>query len=162
MANGFGGFAATWAVLWVMFGVPLAVIIPTAVIAAVFFSGYFITPFVAFIALRRRDLVLDPTTITVDADGISYATRAATGTQSWSVYRRARDVGNAIVLEAAPGIAALIPKSGMPGPEREAFMRLLEAHGLLRQATVIEAVRPLLWLTLGVLAAIAQLMFLQR
>ena len=150
-----GGFSATFAIIGVFLGIPWFALLPSALIAAVLLSGYYTAPFIWFVANRRRDLVLAPTTITLDSEGVGYATPTVTGQHAWSVYRRARDVGNAILLDAAPGIGALIPKSAID--DEAALMRVLTAHGLIRPPTAFQRAKPIIWFAIGALAAIVQL-----
>ena len=154
-ANGFGGYAGAAAVVGLLIGVPLIVILPAALVAVLLISGYFSAPFIWFVATRRRDLTLSPTTITMDPEGVTYQGPTMNARHAWSVYRRARDVGNAIVLEAGPGIAVAIQKDAVGN--QAALMSILAAHGLIREPTSMERARPLLALALGAAVYAVQL-----
>lgn len=154
LANGFGGFSATAVVLLVMAGAPVQVFLLPLVFAVLLMSGYWSAPLAWFLASRRRDLIFAPTTLTLDDEGISFENASMQARHAWSVYRRARNLGNAILLEAGPGIAALIPKSSIT--DGAALAEILSRHGLLREPTPWERGRPFVWLALGVTAFIVQ------
>ena len=148
--NAFGGFAAAAVVLVAMAGAPLSAALLPAFMAVILLSGYISAPLVWFVVSRRRDLTLAPTTLMLDEDGVSFENATMKARHDWSVYRRARDVGSAILLEAGPGIAALIPKSAIT--DRAALDGILARHGLLREPTTWERARPFVWLLIGAAA----------
>jgi hypothetical protein len=153
-ANGFGGFSATAVVLVLLAGAPLEVVLPPAVFAILLLSGYWSAPLTWFIASRRRDLLLAPTTMTLDDGGISFENANMKARHDWSVYRRARDLGRAILLEAGPGLAAMIPTSSIS--DGAALREILSRHGLVREPTPWERTRPFAWLALGAAAFVVQ------
>ena len=153
-ANGFGGFSAAAVVLLLWAGAPPSVVLLPALFTVLLLSGYFATPFIWFIATRRRDLMLAPTTMTLNDEGIAFENATMSGRHDWSVYRRARDLGSGLMLEAGPGIAALIPKSAIT--DRAALVGILARHGLIREPTTWERARPFVWLLVGAAAFIVQ------
>jgi hypothetical protein len=155
--NGFGGYAAAWTALALLAGAPVVVLIPMAIFAAGSLTGYYCAPLIWLAAWRRRDLLLTLTTITLDAAGVEARTATATGRQAWSFYRRARDIGDAVVLQAGPGIAVLFLTRSLGAPERVQLARILEAHGLVRPTTAFERAKPFVAIGIGAVVALLQL-----
>jgi len=155
--NAFGGYTAAFAVYALVNGAPIPLLLPPVIFATACLTGYFTAPFIWFVAVRRRDLVLAPTTLTFDADGIQARTPTASGRQAWSVYRSARDIGSAVALDIGPGIASLIPKARLRPDEQAALDRVLREHGLVRPTTALEAMKPFLAIGLGAVVALVQI-----
>ena len=158
-ANGFGGFTAGWTVIGLVLGAPIPIVIPPALFAAALLSGYFSTPFTWFIASRRRDLVLGRAKWTFDGDGIGHETATTKAHHDWSVYRRARYLTEALVLEAGPAMGVAIPRTAIAEEDSPRLNRMLKDHGLLRPPSLMEQARPFLYLGIGALAAVAQFAF---
>jgi hypothetical protein len=155
--NGFGGYAATWTVIALVAGAPFFVLLPPLVFAIGSLTGYYCAPFIWYAVWRRRDLVLTPTTVTLDDDGVEARTASASARQAWTFYRRARDLGDSVALEAGPNLAVLLLKRNLDEPERAQLRRILDAHGLFRPPTGLERAKPFLATAIGAVIALLQL-----
>lgn len=156
VVNGFGGYAAMWTAIGLMAGAPLPVLLPTTIFAIAGLTGYYCAPVLWYAVWRRRDLVITPVTVTLDSDGVEARTASASGRQAWSFYRRARDLGDSVALEAGASIAMLLLTRGLPAADRSRLTRMLREHGLIRPSTLFERARPFVAIGIGAIVALIQ------
>ena len=121
-----------------------------------FLTGAFAAPFVWWSIRRRRDLLLAPVEIDADAEGLTLTASYATSRQAWSLFRRVRETGRAFVMDIGTGAGAIITKRGVSPADVESFRAMLVRVGLLQVSRGFrDVVRPLAWVSIGVVAALA-------
>jgi hypothetical protein len=120
-----------------------------------FLSGFVVAPIVWWSIHRRPDLVLAPIDVEADTDGLTRISSQATRRDTWSAYRRVRETSRGFLLDSGVGPVEQITKRGVGREDIEAFRALLGAVGLLKPATMLDRLRPLLWVALGLAVAVA-------
>jgi hypothetical protein len=155
VAQTLGSFAVVTSIVgFIVLGEPVVLLF--LLFGLSFLTGAFSVPFVWWTIRRRRDLVLAPVEIDADADGLSLTASYATSRQAWSVYRRVRETGRAFVMDTGAGPGAIITKRGVAPADVEAFRALLLRVGVLQVTRgASDLVRPVLWIALGAVAALA-------
>jgi hypothetical protein len=119
-----------------------------------FLTGFFVVPFVWWSVRQRRDLLLAPVTVELDADGVTTTHSAATAHQAWSVYKRARETPSTFILETGVSSAAVLLKRAMGPTDVDVVRGLLTRAGLLGPPpTLIRRLRPAIWIGVGLAAA---------
>ena len=137
-------------------GVLTVVNVVTFLLGLSFLSGAIVVPFIWWMIRRRGDLLLAPVDVDADDEGIRVSAAYATSQQSWTVYRSARETSHAFTLDTGTGAAALLTKRGVSAADIDAFRALLRRVGLLQaKHGVRTAIRPLLWVGLGLALAAA-------
>ena len=155
VAQTLGSFAVVTSIVgFVLLGEPVVLLM--LLFGLSFLTGAFSVPFVWWAIRRRRDLVLAPVEVDADAEGLSLTASYATSRQSWSVYRRVRETERAFVMDTGAGPGAIITKRSVAPADLEAFRALLLRVGLLRVTRgARDLVRPIFWISLGAVAALA-------
>jgi len=124
-----------------------------------FLSGWFVVPIVWWSIRLRRDLVLAPFEVEADDAGIAMTASYGSSRHAWSVYRRVRETDRAFTLDIGTGASSLITKRGVPDAELAAFRALLIRVGVLSErAGLRRFIRPILWVAVGSVAAVALLL----
>lgn len=123
-------------------------------------TGLLAVPFVALAARRRRDLVSADVEFEADASSLAMESVAGTARQPWSVYRRARERSRSFTLEVGTGANVMVSKRGMTPADIVAFRGLLASLNLLRARTLVQQLRGVIWLAIGLATGITFILIL--
>jgi hypothetical protein len=93
----------------------------------------------SFMVGRRPDLLREPVSLTVSADGIRTVTRSMSGEARWSSYKRVRTTGTGLVLELGTGPAVIIPTSAFTPVELERIRGWAAIAGVLASSSPMRA-----------------------
>ena len=93
----------------------------------------------AFMVSRRPDLLREPVSLTVSADGIRTVTQSMSGEARWSSYKRVRTTGTGLVLELGTGPAVIIPTSAFTPAELDRVRRWAQRAGVLASSSPVRA-----------------------
>lgn len=148
-----GAFTTASALIGLSVGDRVASIL-LLIVGLLFLSGVIFVPLVWWSIRQRGDVILAPITIEADANGLTVTASFASSRQSWSLYRRAREVSRSFLLDMGTGASVMVPKRGVSTPDQEAFRGLLADAGLLSQPGLARRLRPLLWIGIGIAGAI--------
>jgi hypothetical protein len=107
--------------------------IPILVGGFSFLTGVYFLPFIWWAIRRRSDLLLSRHDLTADALGIRVATATTTTQQTWSTFRRVRELTGVFTLDYGTGANGMVPKRALDAPTAERFRSLVRSVGLLEQ-----------------------------
>jgi hypothetical protein len=107
--------------------------IPILVGGLCFLTGVYFLPFIWWAIRRRSDLLLSRHDVTADALGIRVATATTTTQQTWSTFRRVRELTHVFTLDYGTGANGMVPKGALDAPTAESFRSLVRSVGLLEQ-----------------------------
>lgn len=130
---------------------------PPLVFGLALLTGAYAVPFVWWTIRRRRDLMLVAIDVLADSEGVELASAVASGRQSWSMFRRARELPSAFLFETGTSLSMAVPTNGASTADLEAFRALLVDLGLLRPSDGAELRRTLVGTAIGLIAAIVAL-----
>ena len=124
------------------------------VLGLVLLTGIVVFPFLWWSIRTRRDLILAPVEVVADSAGLAMTSAQSSGRHDWSVFRRARETDQAIILETGTHLVFMLPKRGATDADLQAFRRLLVEVGLLRDDDRGWASATVKGVAIGLLAAV--------
>jgi hypothetical protein len=92
-------------------------------------SGLYCVPFIWWAVSRRPDLMLGEYELNANSGTIEIATATTRTQQSWTTFRRIRELPDAFFLDYGTGAAGLIPKRAFEGGSLTTFRDLASAAG---------------------------------
>jgi len=81
-----------------------------AVLMALFAVGIVPAAISLFFATRRRDLLAEERHLVIDAEGVRLESARSSSRSTWSVFRRVRETGTALLLDFGTGGVLPLPK----------------------------------------------------
>jgi ADP-ribose pyrophosphatase len=103
--------------------------LPPLVFGPLVLSGAFTLPFAWYALRKRRELVEQPTTLLLDATGVTFASSFGESHLDWSLYARIREVGDWFFFDTGAGTNFMMPKRIYSPPELATFRKLIAAAG---------------------------------
>lgn len=154
--NAVGGYAVTMIPLGLSPGLPLPVLVLAALVGGALLTGYYAAPLIWFSTMRRGGAGLARESMTFDAHGVQYRSINAQSRRAWPFYRRARDVGNTVVLEGRIGGGTIILRNGLSAGEDAQLHQILIRKGLLDTSLASVVFRRLVAVLIGAAFALLQ------
>jgi YcxB-like protein len=107
--------------------------IPVLVFGLSLLTGVYCLPFIWWAIRRRSDLMLSRHDLTADEIGIRVATPTTTTQQTWSTFRRVRELTDVFTLDYGTGANGMVPKRALDAATAERFRIVVRSVGLLEQ-----------------------------
>jgi hypothetical protein len=103
--------------------------LPPLVFGLLVITGIFTLPFAWYALRKRRELVEQPTTLVLDATGLTFGSSFGQSHLGWSLYARIREVSDWFFFDTGAGVNVMIPKRVFSPTDLAEFRRILAEAG---------------------------------
>ena len=103
--------------------------LPPLVFGVLVITGIFTLPFAWYALRKRRELVEQPTTLVLDATGLTFGSSFGQSHLGWSLYARIREISDWFFFDTGAGVNVMIPKRVFSPTDLAEFRRILAEAG---------------------------------